>query len=122
MVTLNRLWKESELEIVNKSIENSTFILVAIDTQEAAVVSNRNPSEDFAEYIFWPEWQELYSGSKKTQSKHGKTFLGEVVATSQTILTSNITNQNVIMFGPEETKRRFHNFFSNQMEIMVATK
>ncbi len=62
MVTLdkNRLWKESELEIVNKSIENSTFILVAIDTQEASCgLSNRNPSEDFAKYIFWSEWQEI---------------------------------------------------------------
>jgi len=117
MVTLdkNRLWKESELEIVNKSIENSTFILVAIDTQEAAVASVTGTHLKILPNIYSGQSGKRYSGSKKL-NPNIETFFGEVVAAVQTILTSNVTNQKVIMFGPGETKRRFHNFFSNQRE------
>ena len=62
-----------------------------------------------------------YSGSKKL-NPNIETFFGEVVAAVQTFLTSNITNQNVIMFGPGETKRRFHNFFITQMENSGSNK
>jgi protein pelota len=123
MVTLdkNRLWKESELEIVNKSIENSTFILVAIDTQEAAVALVTGTHLKILPNIYSGQSGKRYSGSKKL-NPNIETFFGEVVAAVQTILTNNITNQNVIMFGPGETKRRFHNFFSTQMENSGSNK
>ena len=123
IVTLdkNRLWKESELEIVKKSIENSTFILVAIDTQEAAVASVTGTHLKILPNIYSGQSGKRYSGSKKI-NPNIETFFGEVASAVQTILTNNMTNQNVIMFGPGETKRRFHNFYINQMENSGSNK
>lgn len=123
MVTLdkNRLWKESEFEIISKSIENSTFILVAIDTQEAAVASVTGTHLKILPNIYSGQSGKRYSGSKKL-NPNIETFFEEVVAAAQSILTSNIANQTVIMFGPGETKRRFHNFFFTHMESSGSNK
>lgn len=117
VVTLskNRRWRQSEFEIVKRSIGNPPFVLVAIDTQEAAVALVTGTHLRILPNIYSGQSGKRYSNVKKNNTSI-ETFFEEVVVTIKTILAGDKANQIVIIFGPGETKRRFHNFLNTRIE------
>lgn len=97
-----RRWQDVELRLLRKSGDGASFILVAIDTQEAAVAK---VSGTHVKVI-----PNIYSGQsgKRYQTKNVslETFFADTAKTISSLLGES---DRVIIFGPGETRRRFYN-------------
>ncbi|HEX7034009.1 MAG TPA: mRNA surveillance protein pelota [Nitrososphaera sp.] len=107
-----RKWQEVELRMLKRSEGSSgSFILVAIDTQEAAVAK---VSGTHIKII-----PNIYSGQsgKRYQTKNNPNI--EVYFTDIARTVSSIIGENdkVIIFGPGETRKRFFNALVARQEI-----
>ncbi|HXG06532.1 MAG TPA: mRNA surveillance protein pelota [Nitrososphaera sp.] len=114
IIDKGRKWQEVELRTLKRSGgSNVSFILVAIDTQEAAVAK---VSGTHVKII-----PNIYSGQsgKRYQTKNNPNI--EVYFTDIAKTVSSIIGENdkVIIFGPGETKRRFFNMLGSQREIPI---
>ncbi|MEM2140109.1 mRNA surveillance protein pelota [Nitrososphaera sp.] len=98
----NRRWQDVELKLLRRSGDGSSFILVAIDTQEAAVAK---VSGTHVKVI-----PNIYSGQsgKRYQTKNVslETFFADTAKLVASVLGES---DKVIVFGPGETRRRFYN-------------
>ncbi|MEM3159989.1 MAG: mRNA surveillance protein Pelota, partial [Nitrososphaera sp.] len=98
----NRRWQDVELKLLRRSGDGSSFILVAIDTQEAAVAK---VSGTHVKAI-----PNIYSGQsgKRYQTKNVslETFFSDTAKLVASVLGES---DKVIVFGPGETRRRFYN-------------
>lgn len=106
-----RRWLDYESKMLNKSGTGSAFILVAIDTQEAAVAK---VSGTHVKVI-----PNIYSGQsgKRYETKNNPsidTYFADIV---KTVLSIYIEGDTVLIFGPGETRRRFFNSLSAKSEI-----
>jgi protein pelota len=98
-----RKWQDVELKMLKRSGGGANFILVANDTQEAAVA---RVSGTHVKVI-----PNIYSGQsgKRYQTKNNpniETFFADIAKTVSSVLGEN---DRIIMFGPGETRRRFYN-------------
>jgi protein pelota len=98
-----RRWQEVELKMLKRSGGSASFILVAIDTQEAAVAK---VSGTHVKVI-----PNIYSGQsgKRYQTKNSpniEVYFADIAKTVASIIGEN---DRVIVFGPGETRRRFFN-------------
>ena len=109
-VDKGRGWRDQELNMLKRSVSNSSFILVAIDTQEAAVAKVYGTNVKIIPTI--------YSGQsgKRYQTKNPKieTYFVDIANTVSSIIGEN---DRVIIFGPGETRRRFFNVLVNRHDI-----
>lgn len=98
----DRRWQDVELKLLRKSGDGASFVLVAIDTQEAAVAK---VSGTHVKII-----PNIYSGQsgKRYQTKNIslETFFTD---TTKTVISVLGESDKVIVFGPGETRRRFYN-------------
>jgi len=106
-----RRWRDVELKMLKRSGDSSSFILVAIDTQEAAVAK---VSGTHVKII-----PNIYSGQsgKRYQTKNNpsiEVYFTDIVKTVSSIIGEN---DKVIVFGPGETRRRFFNALVDRQEI-----
>lgn len=106
-----RRWQDVEIGMLKRFGDSSSFILVAIDTQEAAVAK---VSGTHVKVI-----PNIYSGQsgKRYQTKNNPNI--EVYFTDIAKTVSSIIGENdkVIVFGPGETRRRFFNALVGRQEI-----
>lgn len=97
-----RRWQDVELKLLRRSGDGASFILVAIDTQEAAVAK---VSGTHVKVI-----PNIYSGQsgKRYQTKNVslETFFADTAKLVSSVLGES---DRVIVFGPGETRRRFYN-------------
>ena len=112
MITIDKesRWSDVELSILKKSGSGSGFVLVAIDTQEAAV---GRVSGTHVKII-----PNIYSGQsgKRYQTKGDNTeiFFSEIAKTITTVI---LADDSVVIFGPGETRRRFYNFLTGRHDL-----
>jgi protein pelota len=112
MITIDkdRKWQEVELRMLKSSGAGTSFILVAIDTQEAAVAK---VSGTHVKVI-----PNIYSGQsgKRYQTKNVslEVFFAETAKTVSSVLSEN---DRVVIFGPGETKRRFYNTLVEKFDV-----
>jgi protein pelota len=106
-----RRWQDVELKMLKGSGSSASFILVAIDTQEAAVAK---VSGTHVKVI-----PNIYSGQsgKRYQTKNNPNI--EIYFTDIAKTVSSIIGENdkVIVFGPGETRRRFFNMLVGRQEV-----
>ena len=113
----NRQWKTNEIDLLSKSANISTFVLVAIDNQEAAigVVIGTHVK-------IYPN---IYSGQSGKQYSHKKInpdifiFYKEILRMLDTLVSAGYQSLNVVIFGPGETKRKFLNYASNKFDTLT---
>jgi protein pelota len=106
-----RRWQDVELKMLKRSGSNASFILVAIDTREAAVAK---VSGTHVKVI-----PNIYSGQsgKRYQTKNNpniEVYFTDIAKTVSVIIGEN---DKVIVFGPGETRRRFFNVLVGRQEI-----
>ncbi|MEO9319192.1 MAG: mRNA surveillance protein Pelota [Nitrososphaera sp.] len=103
-------WSDVEIKMLKGSGSGAGFVLVAIDTQEAAV---GRVSGTHVKVV-----PNIYSGQsgKRYQTKVVSldSFFAEVAKTISTLLVEGDT---VIIFGPGETRRRLYNFLAGREEF-----
>jgi protein pelota len=101
-VDKSRKWQDVEMKLLKKSGDGSSFILVAIDTQEAAVARVTGTHVKIIPNI--------YSGQsgKRYQTKNASldSFFADTAKTVTSVLSEA---DRIIIFGPGETRRRFYN-------------
>lgn len=98
----NRKWQDMEMKLLKKSGDGSSFILVAIDTQEAAVARVTGTHVKIIPNI--------YSGQSGKRYQTKNTSLDSFFAdTAKTVVSVLSEADRIIIFGPGETRRRFYN-------------
>ena len=119
-VDKDRKWKDFEINILKKSGNNETFILVAIDAQEAAVAKVSGTHLKIIPNIYSGQSGKRYQQAAKN-NPNIVTFFEDVAKTIQSMRNTSIgenDSNRIIIFGPGETKRRFYNLLvkKNQFE------
>jgi protein pelota len=101
--------------------DNASFVLVAVDTQEAAVASVLGTHLDVIPNIYSGQSGKRYEQSVKNNTSID-VFFGEIVKTifsiSRTTVESNHQDERrIIIFGPGETKRRLYNSLVTKYQL-----
>ena len=113
VIDKHRKWKHTEIGILKKSTNNVGFILLAVDTQEAAVASVLGTHLHVIPNIYSGQSGKRYEQSVKNNTSID-VFFGEIVKTIFSISRTTVENNHqgqrrMIIFGPGETKRRLYN-------------
>lgn len=111
MIEKDRKWYNAELNILNRSVHTEAFILVAIDSQEAAVAKVSGTHLKLIPNIYSGQSGKRYNSSRKN-NPNIEGFFTNIAKTIQSIMNSGDGNEDcrIIIFGPGETKRKFLNF------------
>lgn len=111
-----RKWSNLELNILRKSGDTSGFILIAIDTQEAAIAKLSGTHLEIIPNIYSGKSGKRYPQAVKKDSKT-ESFFEDIARTISGLLIVEKDRFRAIIFGPGETKRRFYNFLSTTTDI-----
>ena len=101
---VKRKWQSIELKLIKSKDDSFGFVLVAIDKGDCGIGKLKGTHLELM--------QNMYSGSSGKQYKTNfniQTFFENVAKALNTILKEN---DNIVIFGPGETKRQFANFLS----------
>lgn len=104
MITIDkdRRWQDVEMKLLKKSGDGSSFILVAIDTQEACVAKVSGTHVKVIPNIYSGQSGKRYA----TKNASLDTFFADTAKTIAPVLGET---DKIIIFGPGETRRRFYN-------------
>lgn len=111
-----RKWSNLEINILRKSGDTSGFILVAIDTQEAAIAKLSGTHLEIIPNIYSGKSGKRYPQAVKRDSKT-EAFFEDIARTISGLLIVEKDRFRAIIFGPGETKRRFYNFLYTTTDI-----
>jgi protein pelota len=114
MIEKERKWHDTELNILTRSGNAEDFILVAIDTQEAAVAKVSGTHLKLIPNIYSGQSGKRYQSFKK-KNPNIESFFADVARTIQSIMNNGdgVVSRTII-FGPGETKRKLHNFLDTE--------
>lgn len=115
-VDKGRKWSNLEINILRKSGDTSGFILIAIDTQEAAIAKLSGTHLEIIPNIYSGKSGKRYPQAVKKDSKT-ESFFEDIARTISGLLIVEKDRFRAIIFGPGETKRRFYNFLSTTTDI-----
>lgn len=111
-----RKWSNLEINILRKAGDTSGFILIAIDTQEAAIAKLSGTHLEIIPNIYSGKSGKRYPQAVKKDSKT-ESFFEDIARTISGLLIMEKDRFRAIIFGPGETKRRFYNFLSTTTDI-----
>lgn len=111
-----RKWSNLEVNILRKAGDTSGFILIAIDTQEAAIAKLSGTHLEIIPNIYSGKSGKRYPQAVKKDSKT-ESFFEDIARTISGLLIMEKDRFRAIIFGPGETKRRFYNFLSTTTDI-----
>lgn len=118
MITIDkgRRWQDIELRMLQRSGTGTSFVLVAIDTQEAAIA---RVSGTHVKVI-----PNIYSGQsgKRYQTKNNPSIATFFSDTGRTVASIFSEKDRIIIFGPGETRRRFSNFLADKQHDIPADR
>jgi protein pelota len=102
-----RRWRDIELRMLKRSASSTNFILVAIDTQEAAVAKVSGTHVKVIPNIYSGQSGKRY----QTKNPNIETYFADIANTISSIIEEN---DKIIIFGPGESRRRFFNILVNR--------
>ena len=106
-----RRWRDVELGMLKRSVSNTNFILVAIDTQEAAVAKVSGTHVKVIPNIYSGQSGKRY----QTKNPNIETYFVDIAKTISSIIDEN---DKIIIFGPGESRRRFFNILVNRQYVL----
>jgi len=114
MIEKGRKWHNAEVSILTRSGNTENFILVAIDTQEAAVAKVSGTHLKLIPNIYSGQSGKRYRSSRKINPDI-ESFFADVATTIQSIMNNDGSDADrAIIFGPGEAKRKLHNFLATE--------
>src|SRR5262245_48701199 len=116
-ITKDRKWNNLEADILRRSGEASSFILIAIDTREAAIAKVSGTHLEIIPNIYSGTSGKRYPHATKKDAKI-EVFFENISKTIVGLITQEKDRLMAIIFGPGETKRRFYNFLTSTQEIV----
>ena len=106
-----RRWRDVEIRMLKRSVSNFNFILVAIDTQEAAVAKVSGTHVKVIPNIYSGQSGKRY----QTKNPNIETYFIDIAKTLSSIISEN---DRIIIFGPGESRRRFFNTLVNKQYVL----
>jgi protein pelota len=115
MIEKERKWNNAELSIITRSGNLEDFILVAIDTQEAAVAKVSGTHLKLIPNIYSGQSGKRYQSSRKI-NPNIESYFADVGKMIQSTMISDSGGEAVrtVIFGPGEAKRKLHNFLGTE--------
>lgn len=113
MIEKNTKWHGTEIGILTTSGISEEFILVSIDTQEAAVAKVSGTHLEMIPNIYSGQSGKRYQSALKS-NPNIENFFADVAGIIQTIKknTHNDYSSRIIIFGPGEAKRKLLNYLN----------
>jgi protein pelota len=106
-----RRWRDIELRMLKRSASSANFILVAIDTQEAAIAKVSGTHVKVIPNIYSGQSGKRY----QTKNPNIETYFVDIAKTLSSIIGEN---DMIIIFGPGESRRRFFNILVNKQYVL----
>jgi len=100
-----------ELGMLKRSVSSASFILVAIDTQEAAIAKVSGTHVKVIPNIYSGQSGKRY----QTKNPNIETYFVDIAKTLSSIIGEN---DMIIIFGPGESRRRFFNILVNKQYVL----
>lgn len=107
IIDKGRRWRDIELRMLKRSVSSANFILVAIDTQEAAIAKVSGTHVKVIPNIYSGQSGKRY----QTKNPNIETYFADVAKTLYSMIGEN---DMIIIFGPGESRRRFFNILTNK--------
>ncbi len=119
MIEKERKWHNAELSILTRSGNTEDFILVAIDTQEAAVAKVSGTHLKLIPNIYSGQSGKRYLSSRKT-NPNIESFFADVVTTIQSIMNKDGVSDagRAIIFGPGEAATEKFRFDKEKLTVV----
>jgi protein pelota len=110
-------WDENHLKILSKSTIKFKYLLVSIDSQEAAIASLTGTYLKITPNIYSGKSGKRYSADKKSETNNS--YFESIRMGIDIYLDEQ--GIKIIVFGPGETKRRLYNFLKEKSEYYQKT-
>lgn len=110
-------WDENYLKILSKSTVKFKYLLVSIDSQEAAIASLTGTYLKITPNIYSGKSGKRYSADKKSETNNS--YFESIRMGIDIYLDEQ--GIKIIVFGPGETKRRLYNFLKEKSEYYQKT-
>lgn len=104
-------WKKIQADILKSSGNDTIYLLVSIDTQEAAIALVTGTHVKIIPNIYSGQSGKRFQGSKMINANIDN-FFEEIQRGIRSVTNLHSQKQMLILFGPGETKRRFFNFLT----------
>jgi len=112
-------WKKIQSTILKNSGNNAIYLLIAIDIQEAAIALVTGTHVKILPNIYSGQSGKRFQGSKKINPNIDN-FFDEIVRGIKSVTNVHTQEQMLVLFGPGETKRRFFNFLSKEINDKIS--
>ena len=112
-------WNRIQADILKNSGNDTIYLLVSIDIQEAAIALVTGTHVKILPNIYSGQSGKRYHGSK-TISANIENFFEEIQRGIRSVTNLHSQKQMLILFGPGETKRRFFNFLAKDFNENIT--
>jgi protein pelota len=112
-------WKKIQSDILKNSGNNTIYLLISIDIQEAAIALVTGTHVKIFPNIYSGQSGKRFQGSRMINPKIDN-FFGEILIGIKSVTNLHSQKQMLVLFGPGETKRRFFNFLSKEITDSIT--
>ncbi|MDW0135252.1 MAG: mRNA surveillance protein Pelota [Nitrososphaeraceae archaeon] len=112
-------WKKIQADILKNSGNDTIYLLISIDTQEAAIALVTGTHVKILPNIYSGQSGKRFQGSRMINSNIDS-FFEEILLGIRSVTNLHAQKQMLILFGPGETKRRFFNFLAKEFNEKIT--
>ena len=111
-------WKKIQADVLKNSGNNTIYLLISIDIQEAAIALVTGTHVKILPNIYSGQSGKRFQGSR-TINANIESFFDEILTGIRGVTNLHSQKQMVILFGPGETKRRFFNYLTKEFDEKI---
>lgn len=112
-------WKKIQADILKNSGNDTIYLLISIDIQEAAIALVTGTHVKILPNIYSGQSGKRFQGSRMINSNI-ESFFEEILLGIRSVTNLHAQKQMLILFGPGETKRRFFNFLAKEFNEKIT--
>ena len=112
-------WKKIQADILKNSGNDTIYLLISIDTQEAAIALVTGTHVKILPNIYSGQSGKRFQGSRRINANI-ESFFEEILLGIRSVTNLHAQKQMLILFGPGETKRRFFNFLAKEFNEKIT--
>ncbi|HEU4469277.1 MAG TPA: mRNA surveillance protein Pelota [Nitrososphaeraceae archaeon] len=112
-------WKKIQSDILKNSGNDTIYLLISIDIQEAAIALVTGTHVKILPNIYSGQSGKRFQGSR-TINANIESFFEEILIGIRSVTNLHAQKQMLILFGPGETKRRFSNFLAKEFNEKIT--
>ena len=112
-------WKKIQADILKNSGNDTIYLLISIDIQEAAIALVTGTHVKILPNIYSGQSGKRFQGSRRINANI-ESFFEEILLGIRSVTNLHAQKQMLILFGPGETKRRFFNFLAKEFNEKIT--